>query len=146
MYRVFIQVYRSRSHWDIILCSMPSVIYHISVTIDVRLNYNEIFNENKIKPLEPTFFMQLHKLHITSHKCDLFASCCVSVIGSEKIGRQSSYFSTEIVSHTLTSLWGIYSKEKRTVLHASTHFPSLKHNWLSVIQIARERLKRWSIF
>lgn len=65
---------RSRSHWDIIILhSMPSVIYHISVTIDIGLDYNEIqassliFTENKIKALEPTYFMHLHNLHITSH-------------------------------------------------------------------------------
>lgn len=127
MYRVFIQVYRSRSHWDIILCSMPSVIYHISVTIDVILNYNEIFTENKIKPLEPTYFMHLHKLHITSHKCDLFACCCVSVIRRENQEAKLLFFNRDCLPLTDIFMRNIQQRKEDFLYTQARTFPSLKH-------------------
>lgn len=112
---------------------MPSVIYHISVTIDVILNYNEIFTENKIKPLEPTYFMHLHKLHITSHKCDLFACCCVSVIRRENQEAKLLFFNRDCLPLTDIFMRNIQQRKEDFLYTQARTFPSLKHviGWVS---------------
>lgn len=75
------------------------------MTIDIGSDYNEIqassliFIEGKIKPLEPTYFMHLRNLHITSHSV-IYLLAVVCRYSAEKIGRQSPYFLQEIVSHS----------------------------------------------